>query len=414
MKKRTCLIVLGLCLALTFTACAGKEGDSKEDASQSQTEEEPKEDEKYRDVRVVSVDDVTKYIKLGTYKGIELQKTDSSVSDEVVDAQVQTNLTQAAQEVGEDEPIQNGDIANIDYTGKVDGKEFEGGSAKAYDLTIGSGSFIAGFEDGLVGAKKGETKDLQLKFPEDYQSQELAGKDAVFTVTVNSIKRAPELTEDWVKKNSDYKTVEEYQKSVKEELEKTYEQNAENQLRNEAWGKVVEATEVLEYPQEDIDAAIAEYKKEVQGYADQQDMELEEFVTSQGMTVEQLDQQAKSFAEYKVKQDLVIQGIMDAEGLNLADKECSQIRQDFLKDYQVDNMDTLTAQYGEATVNESVGLYRVMDLIIENAEFTDAQPQEVQGEDTQPSDQEGGTEGESGPGTVSGDDKNAADETDPQ
>ncbi|WP_243130543.1 MULTISPECIES: trigger factor, partial [Roseburia] len=173
---------------------------------------------------------MSKYITIGQYKGLTLDNSVEAVTDDMVDGRVQEELQNKAEEVTEG-TVQNGDIVTINYVGTKDGVAFDGGTANNYELTIGSGTFIDGFEDGIIGMKKGQTKDLDLTFPEEYSSEELAGQEVVFKVTLQSFKRAPELTDDWAAKNTDCKTAEDYKKEIRKTLEEEAKTSAQNTLR---------------------------------------------------------------------------------------------------------------------------------------------------------------------------------------
>lgn len=231
MKKKTYLVVLALCTALAITACgtsADNKGETKSTAETQDTADKTdsaesgsdsdknSKDTASGDTRLVSVDDVSKYITIGQYKGLTLDNSVEAVTDDMVDGRVQEELQNKAEEVTEG-TVQNGDIVTINYVGTKDGVAFDGGTANNYELTIGSGTFIDGFEDGIIGMKKGQTKDLDLTFPEEYSSEELAGQEVVFKVTLQSFKRAPELTDDWAAKNTDCKTAEDYKKEIQQD-----------------------------------------------------------------------------------------------------------------------------------------------------------------------------------------------------
>lgn len=377
MKKRICMLVLALCMTASFTACGSKEDtkssaeakneDTKEEDSQ---ESEESSEEATEDTRIVSVaaDEMDKYVKLGEYKGLDVQEDVQEVTDADVETQIEMNLSQNPVEVtDENAEIKNGDVANIDYEGKKDGVAFEGGTAEDFDLTIGSGSFIDGFEDGLIGAKKGETRELNLTFPENYQSEELAGQAVVFTVKVNMIKTTPELTEDWVKENTEYDSVEKYKEGVRKDLEKTNRETAQNTAMSNVWTKVMDNSEVVEYPQDDIDQAMKLFDDNLKEYAQQQNMETEEFLESQGMTREQFDEQSRDFAEYTVKQNLVVQAIMDAEKFTLVDDKSQDAEKELAANYGVGDIADLVKEFGRETVNQSIALTRVTDFILDNA-----------------------------------------------
>ncbi len=353
------MLLLSVCVACTAAGCGGAEdqsGKGKTEASSG--------------VRLVSVSqkEMEAHVELGEYKGITVEKTVQDVTEDDIDLQINNILQTLPEEVDEPEKqVEEGDIANIDYVGKKDGEAFDGGTAQDYDLTIGSGQFIEGFEDGLIGAKKGETKELNLTFPEDYPSEDLAGQEVVFTVSVNAIKQIPAFTEEWVAANTEYDTIDAYRQSVREDLEESNEQSAESSVKNTAWNQVLTDSEVKEYPDEDLKAVKEEYEESINTYAEQMGQSVDEFLEAQNMTKEQLDEQNQQYAEYKLKQNLVLQAIMDKEGLSLDDEESKKAEEQMEKDYGM-TMDEMIEQYGEASVRETIALSRVMDLIIDHAE----------------------------------------------
>ena len=382
MKKKLCMLVLALCMTASVTACGSKEDtkssteakkeDTKEESKQedSQDNKEENSGEVTEDTRIVSVapDEMDQYIKVGEYKGLDVQEDVQEVTDSDIDIQIQTNLSQNLVEVeDENAEVKNGDVVNIDYEGKKDGVAFDGGTAEGFDLTIGSGSFIDGFEDGLIGAKKGETRDLNLTFPENYQAEELAGQDVVFTVKINAIKTTPELTEEWVKGNTEYDSVEKYKEGVRKELEETNRQIAHNTALSNLWTTIMDSCEVVKYPQKDVDKAMKLFEDNLNTYADQQNMKPEEFLESQGMTREQFDEQSKDYAEYTVKQNLIVQAIMDAEKFTLTDEKSEEARKELEANYGVDDISDLVKEFGQETVNQSIALTRVTDFVLDNA-----------------------------------------------
>lgn len=383
MKRKTYLVVLALCAALAMTACgtsdkkentksttetqdtADTEDSGSADSTESDSDKEST-DTASSDTRLVSVDDVSKYITIGEYKGLTLDNSVEAVTDDMVDGRIQEELQNKAEEVTEGS-VQNGDVVTINYVGTKDGVAFDGGTANNYELTIGSGTFIDGFEDGIIGMKKGETKDLDLTFPEEYSSEELAGQEVVFKVTLQSFKRAPELTDDWVAKNTDCKTTEDYKKEIRTTLEDEAKTSAQNTLRETAWNTVLSASEVKEYPQDDLDTAKTEFKTLYENYAKQGDMTLEDFVKAQGISMDDFEEQSNQYAEYKVKQNLIVQGIMDAENMTLEDEKSLSIQDELIKAYNVKDLAALVDKYGQAAVDESIGLLRVEDFILDNA-----------------------------------------------
>ncbi len=386
MKKKAYLVVLALCAAMAITAC-GTATDKTEDtksttetqnttetkdsgsADAESTDSSDKEENKTADAgdtRLVTVDDVSKYVTIGEYKGLTLDNTVEVVTDDAVEGRLEQELQNKAEEVT-DGSVQNGDVVTINYVGTKDGVAFDGGTANNYELTIGSGTFIDGFEDGIIGMKKGETKDLDLTFPEDYASSDLAGQEVTFKVTLQSFKRAPELTDEWVAKNTDCKTADDYKKEIRKTLESEAKTNARNTLRETAWNTVLSSSEVKEYPQEDLDTAKTEFKTLYENYAKQGDMTLEDFVKAQGISMDDFEEQSNQYAEYKVKQNLIVQGIMDAENMTLEDEKSLSIQDELIKAYDAKDLAALVDQYGQVAVDESIGLLRVEDFILDNA-----------------------------------------------
>ena len=384
MKKKTYLVILALCAAMAMTACGTSAGQKEETKSTAESQDTADEKDSKAadsaesdsdkestgtvsgDTRLVSVDDVSKYVTIGQYKGLSLDKSVEAVTDDMVEGRIKEELQNKAEEVTEGS-VQNGDVVTINYVGTKDGVAFDGGTANNYELTIGSGTFIDGFEDGIIGMKKGQTKDLDLTFPEEYSSEELAGQEVVFKVTLQSFKRAPELTDDWAAKNTDCKTAEEYRKEIRTTLEDEAKTSAQNTLRETAWNTVLSASEVKEYPQDDLDTAKTEFKTLYENYAKQGDMTLEDFVKAQGISMDDFEEQSSQYAEYKVKQNLIVQGIMDAENMTLEDEKSLSIQDELIKAYNVKDLAALVDKYGQAAVDESIGLLRVEDFILDNA-----------------------------------------------
>ena len=298
MKKRIYLAMLVACFALTATACSDG-GAVVTDDTKTEKQAEGKKAEA-GSTRLVSVDNVDKYITIGEYKGLILDNTVDAITDDDVQSQIDQELQDKAEPVSDG--AKEGDLVTVNYTGTIDGQTFDGGTANNYDFVIGDGQMFTEFEDGVTGMKKGDTKEIQIDFPSDYGDSTLAGKTAVYKVTVQNVRRTAELTDEWVAKNTDYTTVDEYKEGVRSKLEADAKQSAQEVLKNTAWSTVLENSEVKEYPQEDIDGAVSEFKKSMELYAKQADMTLEEFISSQGISQDDFDEQCQQYAEGKVKQ----------------------------------------------------------------------------------------------------------------
>lgn len=363
MKKKLVVLMLAMSMAVTGAACSSDKENTKTEEGQEGSSESTSGE--FR-LTTVSSKDLEKYITLGEYKGISVENSIEEVTEDQIDAQVETAMQDAAEEV-DDAAIEEGDIANIDYEGTLDGVAFDGGTAQGYDLNIGSGSFIDGFEDGLIGAKKGEERDLNLTFPEEYPSEELAGQSVVFHVKVNSIKRPVEITDEWVKENTGYEDIKAYRESIRTNMEENNKVNAQNNLKGTAWNQVFEACEVKEYPEEDIEKEKTAYNDLMEQYAKQYDTTVEEMLEAQGMTQEQYDEQCQSYAETMVKQNLIVQAIMDKEGLSFSGEEAETALNELLQDYGVETKEEMISQYGEQAVNESIGVIMAGNFVIDNA-----------------------------------------------
>lgn len=367
MKKKICFAMLTVCMALTTSACS----DGGAVVTDNTKTEKPADEKKAEagSTRLVSVDNVDKYITIGEYKGLTLDNTVDAIMDEDVQAQIDQELQDKAEPVSDG--AKEGDLVTVNYVGTIDGQTFDGGTANNYDFVIGDGQMFTEFEDGVTGMKKGDTKEIQIDFPADYGDSTLAGNTAVYKVTVQNVRRASDLTDEWVAKNTDYTTVDEYEEGVRSELENEAKQSAQEVLKNTAWSTVLENSEVKEYPQEDLDAAISEFKKSMELYAKQADMTLEEFIDSQGISQDDFDEQCQQYAEGKVKQNLIIQGIMDAEGLSLDDKESLRLQNDLVEQMGAGDLAELIDTYGQNYVDESVGLLRIEDFIVNNASVSE-------------------------------------------
>ena len=386
MKKKAVVAMLIMCMAVSAAAC-GKSSDTEktttettdtkdsEDSEKDSTDTDTKEAASSEGKRLVSVKDVSKYVTIGEYKGLELTRTSQPVTDDDVQAEINYNLEDNGSEV-KDGTVENGDTVTINFTGTIDGKEFDGGSAEDYELVVGDGEMIDGFEDGIVGMKSGETKELDLTFPDDYYEESVAGKAVVFKVTLQKFTRPAELTDEWVAENTEYKTVDEYRAAVKTQLEDTAVQTADYELYSDAWNEVQAASEIKDYPKEDVDAAKKSYQELNEKYVKDAGMEMADFLESQGMSEEDYESECQQYAESKVEQNLIVQGIMDAEGLSINDEETQKLKDDLIEEYGFASIDEMIETYGEQEVNESLALLRVERFIVDNANVT-----EVAGDD---------------------------------
>lgn len=262
-------------------------------------------------------------VEIEAYTGLKIKKYAYNVSDGDVEAEVKKLLERNATDVeASGRPCKNGDKVNIDFSGSVDGEKFAGGTAEEYDLVLGSGSFIPGFEEQVVGMEIGGTRDITVKFPEDYQADNLRGKEAVFAIKLNKIteKQLPELTDEYVKKHAGAESVEAYKTSVREKLLKS----AESRSRDETENSIIE--EICKHAKAEIPEAMieSEIDRLVQDFSYRlmyQGLKLEDYIKYMGQTMEQFRAQYKPQAAPRVLSQLVIDKIIRTEGFTAEDAE---------------------------------------------------------------------------------------------
>lgn len=383
MKKRAIMISMLLVMALSVTGCsqktATKDKDTKteetaktDDAKETESDntEDTSEDTPTTAELMAGID-VEKCVTLGDYKGVTVEKTIQSVTDEDVQNEINNALANYPVEV--DQAAKEGDTVNIDYVGKIDGEEFDGGSDQGADLKLGSGKVIDGFEDGLIGARKGETRTLNLTFPEDY-TQDLAGKAVEFTVTVNAVKEPlSEPTDQWVADNIEgYDNIADYKAGIRSEQEESNEQTAENQVRYAAWTQVIDNCTINEYPETLVEVGKKLYEQQVETYAKYAGMELDAYIESSGLTQEEYQSNMEEYGKNVAAQALVCQAICDKEGFAIGDDDYQKALQDMLTEYGCTE-DELIQTYGQDNVEQSIMLNRVSNLILENANVTEVQ-----------------------------------------
>lgn len=339
MKK---LLALLLCVSVIFgmAACTEKGGDVTESTEATTTADDSFEYD-INSYEFYEIDDFSQYIELGEYEGITVTATPT---DEEVDAKIQQILmTYAEKEEVTDGTVEEGDTVNIDYTGYIDGKAFEGGSATGSDLVIGSNTFIDGFEDGLIGAKKGDSLELDLTFPENYHNADFAGVDVTFEVKVNKITRAdlPELNDEFAGSyNSSYATVADMKEGIKAELKE--ENMKEDKLTSIAWNKVVSNCEVKDIPEEMIkyyyDSLYASYVYYV--YYNYEYASFDEYLAAcEDLTKEQLQETFMTQAQGYAGSELVYRAICNDKGYEISDEAYNEYKTTFLENNNTEPTD---------------------------------------------------------------------------
>jgi len=292
----------------------------------SKPEIEVKQIGKGQDLIFTAVVQTKPEVKLGKYKGIQLKKVEYNVSDEDINHELGHMQDRNSRLVNvEDRPVEDGDITVIDFEGFVDGVAFEGGKGENYELTIGSKTFIPGFEDQIIGMKIDEERDINVKFPEEYFSEELKGKDAVFKVKLHEIKKKelPELNDDFAKDTSEFDTLDELKASIKEKLEHENEHRAEHEMEDAVVKAAVETVEV-EIPSGMIETEIDNMVKDMEARLSYQGVNLAQYLQMVGKSMEDFRKEHEENAKTSVKTRLTLEAIVKAENIEAQDEEVNK------------------------------------------------------------------------------------------
>ncbi len=325
--------------------------------------------------------DPEKYVtKLGEYKGMQLTGSATEITDEYLESYIDYMLENSKQPVAitEDRPVQTGDVVNIDYVGKKDGVAFDGGTAQGYDLTIGSGSFIEGFEDGLIGAKAGETLDLNLTFPENYPAEDLAGQAVVFTVTINTIGELvrPELTDEYVQSlGMDYcQNVEEFYDVVRQSLEDSANATLENELQTQVIQKLME---ICEFTEEVPEEMFNYYKDQIDANfvnsASAVGMEKADYISQYyGMTEEQYNTEIETGALNSARQAIVCAMIAEKEGIEVTEDELNAKIEENYANFGYESVDAYMESGNAEDYRDYLLTMEVLEFLLDNAVVTEA------------------------------------------
>lgn len=302
------------------------------------------------------------------YKGIEYKPMSLEISDEDVDNDVNKLLERNSRLVAvEDRAAENGDIAVIDFEGFVDGVAFEGGKAENYNLTLGSGQFIPGFEDQIIGHSTDEEFSIQVKFPEEYQAEELKGKDAEFKIKLHEIKKKelPTLDDEFIKDVSEFETVDAYKADVRAKLEKKRAEDAENDKDNQITGKLAELLQA-EIPEamftNQINNMIGEFEMNLRA----QGLDLRTYMQYTGLTVENLAENYRTPAERQVKVSLALKKIAKLENIVATDEDIENKYNELAEAYKVD-VQRVKDVFSTEDIAGDIKILRALDLVRENA-----------------------------------------------
>ncbi len=310
-------------------------------------------------------------VKLGKYKGVKVDKADIAVTEAEINEQIDKERENSARTLTiEDRPVKNGDITTIDFEGFLDGVAFDGGKGSDYPLTIGSGAFIPGFEEQLVGAELGKETEVKVTFPADYHASDLAGKDAVFKCTVKGIKekQLPELDDEFASEVSTFDTLAEYKEDVKKNLEQK-KIDAAKAAKEEAVIEAVIADAEMEIPDAMVETEQRQIIDEFAQRLQMQGLTMEQYMQFTGMNAQMLSEQTKPQALKRIQSRLVLEAVAKAENLSATDEEYEEEVKRMAEKYQMepDKIKEMLGEKGKSQVLADMAVNKAVDFLVENA-----------------------------------------------
>ena len=326
--------------------------------------------EKGKDITFTAKVTVKPEFELGEYKGVKAQKVTSRVLKKDIEAELEKKREMNSRMVPvEDRPIEKDDVANIDFEGFCDGVPFDGGKGEGFDLTIGSGQFIPGFEEQLIGKNIGDEVDVNVTFPEEYHAEELKGKPALFKVKINSIKvkELPELDDEFAKDVSEFDTLEDLKKDIKENLSKAGKENAAHKTEENVINAVCDATEI-DIPDAMINSHIDKMLRDFDMNMRYQGLNLEQYLKYTGMTVDKMREQFKDDAAKNVKTSLVLEKICEAEGIDASEDEINKEYESMAESNGM-KIEDIKKYVSEDDVKETIKARNTIKFLVDNANF---------------------------------------------
>lgn len=380
MRKLWAAMLAAVMVCSVLTGCSGDtSGSTTEGTSVAGTEDTAETDFSWEGLNI------TDYITLGEYKGISYTIQTASVKDSEVQSQmdsIQQSYTKAEQLT--EGKVTAEDTVNIDYTGKIDGEVFDGGTDTGYDMDIPNSTFITGFADGLVGMEVGDTKDLELKFPDDYWSKDYQGKDVIFTVTVNYIHGEDiiqEFTDEFVSEytGGECSNEKELREAIYDNLLATAKSTAENAEKQEVWQKIMDNSEVIGYPDGLVDVYYEARYSDFEYYAGMYGMTAEDFALAQGYkSLEEAETMLMENAKMSATSEMVYRAIFAAEGMELTDKEYSDGLAALAGEYGYESAEAFEEAYGYDSIFENLCWEKAINFVMDNAVGTEAETTEAE------------------------------------
>ena len=320
-------------------------------------------------------------VELGEYAGLTVTKEAKNVNEADVDAEVKRMQDRNGRLLTREGAAENGDTVDIDFEGFVDGKAFEGGKAEHYSLVLGSGSFIPGFEDQVVGHSAGEEFDVNVKFPEEYGAAELAGKDATFKIKLHEVKykELPALDDDFAKDVSEYDTLDELKDSIRNNIKTNLDKQAEQKVENDLMHQVI-ANMKADIPDAMVDSRIDELVQDFEYRISQQGLKLADYLKYMGMNIEQFRAQFKEQADKQVKMRLAMEAIVAKEGITASDEEFEEEVKRIADAYKME-ADKVKSIVDAAAVKADLAINKAIDFVKEKANVVTAEPKEEEKQD---------------------------------
>ncbi|MGN0179991.1 MAG: trigger factor [Monoglobaceae bacterium] len=308
--------------------------------------------------------------ELGEYKGVKAKKVTSRILKKDIEAEIEKMRERNSRTVPvEDRAVENGDIVNIDYEGFTDGVAFDGGKGEGFDLTIGSGQFIPGFEEQLIGKNIGEDVELNVTFPEEYHAEELKGKPAVFKVKINSakVKELPELDDEFAKDVSEFDTLEELKADVKEKLSKAGKEKAAHETEENVVKAVCDATEI-DIPEAMINSQIDKMLRDFDMQMRYQGLNLEQYMKYTGMTIDSMREQFKDDAAKNVKTSLILEKVCETEGIEASEEDVNK-EYETMAEQNGMKVEDVRKYVREDDVKERIKAQNTIKFLVDNADF---------------------------------------------
>ena len=323
-------------------------------------------------------------VKLGSYKGIEVTKADAAITEEEIDEEIERQRKMSARDVVVDRPAEMDDTVKLDYEGFVDGKAFDGGKDEGHLLTLGSGTFIPGFEEGLVGKKAGEECEVQVTFPESYHEQSLSGKDAVFKCLIHEVraKELPEVNDAFASDISEYETLAEYKDGLRKQLA----ENKEKQIRlgheDECVKALIESSE-MELPEAMIETQQRQILNDFMMQLQMQGMNPTQYLQMTGQSRDRMLEQVRPQAIERIKARLVLEAVAKAEGLTASDEDYEKKLEEMAKQYRMslDKVKEVTDAREEKQIRQDIIVGKAADFLVENCKAVKEPVQEEESDD---------------------------------